>query len=319
LIKHFLKVAATLIALGLIYHTIDRDLFLKSIWYADIKFLLIAILLFVPIQFLSAYRWYFILCRLDQVVRFRTILHHSLLGQLSSLILPGQVSGDVVRLLSASRGQDEKVPIVLSIVIDKLALLLAVAIFTLVGVVAPGPVSHLRGVHLAALATITVCVPILLVLCRYRKDTRENVVMRFIGRSRFVRDCVFKTVGDFSALPRMRETEILNILSSALLLLCSYTVGAYFVALSMHIQINPVDWIAINAIVSFVQILPITIGGLGVREGAFGLILSPYGVSFSQSIVFSLTGFVLGAISTSVFWLALDLIEFEKSVSRFSQ
>jgi uncharacterized membrane protein YbhN (UPF0104 family) len=98
---------------------------------------------------------------------------------------------------------------------------------------------------------------------------------------------------------------------SALFLLLCYASGAYFVALSMHIHINPLDWIAINAIVSFVQIFPVTIGGLGVREGAFGVILSLYGVPFSQAILFSLTAFILATILTALLWLALDFIESE--------
>jgi hypothetical protein len=107
----------------------------------------------------------------------------------------------------------------------------------------------------------------------------------------------------------MTNKAIVNILVSALLLLSVYTAGGYFVALSMHIEIDPVDWIAINAIVSFVQIFPITLGGIGVREGAFGVILSLYGVSFRQAIIFSLTAFTMGAILTTLLWLALSATE----------
>jgi len=112
----------------------------------------------------------------------------------------------------------------------------------------------------------------------------------------------------------MPNSAVFNIIMSAVFLLCFYTAGAYFVALSMHIEINPVDWVAINAIVSFVQIFPLTVGGLGVREGAFGAILSLYGVPFSQAIVCSLTGFALGALFTSLLWLALGSIECETRI-----
>lgn len=307
--KYSVKIVTTLIALGLISYTIDRELFWKSIRSADIEFLWIAILLFFPIQFLSAYRWYFILSLLNQLIPFRTVLHHSVFGQLSSLVLPGQVSGDILKLLAASRGQKAKVPIILSVVIDKLALLLGVAIFVILGVFGLGPVSSLMVIHLTAVITIMLAIPVMFVLCQYRKDPRDNKLLRFVARSVFLRDNVLKRIGDLPTLPYIPSKGIIKIIVSALFLLGFHAAGAYFVALSMHIQINPVDWVAINAIVAFVQIFPVTVGGLGIREGTYGMILSLYGVSFSQAVVFSLTGFVLGAILTSLFWLALDSTE----------
>jgi len=312
--KNCLKVVTTLVALSAIYYTLDRDLFWKSVWTADTRWLFIAILLFFPCQFISAYRWYFILSGLDQTIPFRTILHHSVLGQLSTLVLPGQISGDIVRLLSVSRRRKEGVPILLSVVIDKFALLLAVAIFVLVGVLAPGPVSHLIGVHIAALVTAIVALPLVLVFCQYRSDPGVDLLMRVCAKLPFVRGQLIKAVGNLPNLPQMPNSAVFNIIMSAVFLLCFYTAGAYFVALSMHIEINPVDWVAINAIVSFVQIFPLTVGGLGVREGAFGAILSLYGVPFSQAIVCSLTGFALGALFTSLLWLALGSIECETRI-----
>jgi len=314
LVKYVLKIVATAIALALIYYTVDRDLFWRAILSADVTFLLIAIVLFFPIQFLSAYRWYFILSRLDQVIPFWKVLHHSVLGQFSTLILPGQVSGDIVRLLSASRGQKEKVPIIMSVVIDKVALLLGVAIFAFIGIFGFGPVSRLNGVHLTALIVIFLTTSIMVVLCQYRDDPRKNSLIRFLSRLPVIGCYVLKTFRGLRSLPYISITGILKIIVSASFLLNLYAAGAYFVALSLHIAINPIDWVAINAIVAFVQIFPLTVGGLGIREGAFAIMFSLYGIPFSQAVVFSLTGFVLGAVLTSLFWLALDSIECAISV-----
>jgi len=309
LIKYYLKLIATVVALGVIYYTIDRALFWEAIRSADLKFLSIGIFLFFPGQILSAYRWYFILAQLGHVMPFRRILYHSVLGQLWNLVLPGQVSGELVKLFSVSRRQIKKTPIILSIVIDKIALLLGVAIFALIGVFGFGPVSVLIGVHLVALIAIILTTPVMFVLCQYRSDLRESRLIRVLVRSPFIGNYVLKTFGDLPVLPYISSSGILKIIVSALFLLSFYAAGAYFVALSLHIEINPVDWVAINAIVAFVQIFPVTVGGLGVREGTFGVLLSLYGISFSQAVVFSLTGFVLGAVLTSLFWFALDSIE----------
>jgi hypothetical protein len=82
----------------------------------------------------------------------------------------------------------------------------------------------------------------------------------------------------------------------------------------MHIVIDPIEWAAINAIVAFVQIFPITIGGLGVREGVFGAMLSLYAVPLTQSIAFSLISFMLVMVLATLCWLALNMILWTKRI-----
>src|SRR5581483_2043987 len=127
------------------------------------------------------------------------------------------------------------------------------------------------------------------------------------------RNALLKAVAGSSSLPPISARGVFAVILSAVLLVGAYTAGSYFVALAMHIEINPVDWIAINAIASFVQIFPITAGGLGVREGTFAIILGLYGVSFDRAVAFSLTGFTLGAMLTSLLWVALASVGAEPS------
>ena len=308
-VKRHLRSIATLASLALIYFALDGESARRSVWTADLRFLLIAVLLFFPIQYLAAYRWHFILSRLDQVIPFFTILRHSVLGQLSTLFLPGQVSGDIVKFLLVSHRREEKVPIALSLAIDKATILLAVAGFAMVGALAGGPLSRLTEVKVAASIVIVVVFPMVVLLCQYRKD--QTRLIRFASRVRWLPDFIVKTIKALPAAPPMPTTAVLIVILTALALVCSYSIGTYFVALSLRIELNPIDWLAINAIVSFIQIFPLTIGGIGVRESAFGVILSLYGVPFSQAVVFSLTGFALGALSTGLFFIALNLIQRE--------
>jgi uncharacterized membrane protein YbhN (UPF0104 family) len=308
LVRYCFKVAATAIALGIVLNTIDWERFWSAIQSAHFNFLALAILLFFPIQALSAYRWYFILTRLGEVLPFRTVLHYYILSQFSSLVLPGQISGDIVKLLLASRGRLNKLPIAMSVAIDKLSVLLGVAIIVLSSVFGFGPVSSLTAIQLVATAIIIVTVPIIWLVCQFRQYQSEPVWIRLVERVPFVGAYVVQTSRSLFVLPPIPDKAIVTIIISALCLLACYAGGAYLVALAMNIAINPVDWIAIVAIVSFVQIFPLTVGGLGVREGTFGIILSLYGVEFSQAVVFSLAGFVLGALLTSMCWLSVALL-----------
>ena len=304
--KFLTKLLLTLLLLGFVLHSIDFGLFWKAVWSVDIGLLSVAILLFFPAQFLSAYRWYFVLSHLKKFIPFRSILCHNVLGQLSTFFLPGQISGDVVRILAVTHGQSGKATLALSVIVDKIALLLALATFALGGMLAQGPVSQFTAIYVAALGTVIVILPILLFLCQYRTEHIPNWLVQTAGRSPYLRNYVLSSIAECLSLPQISIRAVCVVQVMGLILLLLYTLGAYFVALSMHIVINPIDWLAINAIVSLVQILPLTLGGLGVREGAFSIILSLYAVPITQAVAFSLTGFILVVILTAFCWLALN-------------
>ena len=169
--------------MGFVLYLSTSRMFWKTIRTADTRFLLTAILLFFPVQLLAAYRWYFVLARLDKFIPFRSILCHNMLGQLSTFFLPGQISGDVVRLLAVGHGQAGKATLALSVIVDKIAFLFALAIFALAGTLAPGPISQFTTIHIAAVGTITVLLPIWFCLCQYRAEQIPNSVVQIAGRA----------------------------------------------------------------------------------------------------------------------------------------
>ena len=59
----------------------------------------------------------------------------------------------------------------------------------------------------------------------------------------------------------------------------------------LKIRVSFEDYVWIVALVSLAQVLPITLAGLGVREGLFAFLLKQYGVPATTSIALSLTVF----------------------------
>lgn len=84
-----------------------------------------------------------------------------------------------------------------------------------------------------------------------------------------------------------RQFVALGVLASAiyqLLVTLVYYVGGRV----LGIQVGFGDYVWIVALVTLSQILPITIAGLGVREGLFVFLLGQYGVSASTAVALSL-------------------------------
>jgi len=166
-------------------------------------------------------------------------------------------------------------------------------------------VSQFAAVYPPTLGLLVVALLTVIFLCRYRRDDIPPRTIRLSNRLPFARRYML-SLTEWLSLPRISLQRTFIVLALGLGLQLIYTVSSYLMALSMCIVINPVDWAAINAIVSLIQVFPLTIGGLGVREGVCATILALYAVPFAQATAFSLTGFVAMASLTVFGWFALN-------------
>jgi uncharacterized protein (TIRG00374 family) len=303
-----LKLVLSILVLGLVLRSVEPALFWRTIRSADMRLVAVAVILFFPAQLLAAYRWYFLLKQLDRPQPFWSTVRYTILGQLSALFLPGRISGDVVRTIAIAHGQREKAPFTLSVIIDKTALLIAVATFAFVGAFGSKVVSQFATVYVAALGLVLVALVVLVFLCRFRSTHIPDWVSRFGKRLPFVH----KSVLTVASLPRLSFHTIVMILVLGFGLQLFYTIGSYVMARSMHIAINPIDWAAISAIVALVQIVPVTIGGLGIREGVLAGILALYRVPVTQAVTYSLIGFAIVSCLILLSWLIIESVSMNK-------
>src|SRR4051794_7992378 len=124
------KVILSVLLLGIVLRSVEPGTFIRTLQIINLLPFVISILMFFPAQLLAAFRWYHLLRRIDRAPPFWTVVRHNLLGQFSALFLPGQISGDIVRTVAVSTGQDRKHALVLSVLIDKTILMAALTLFS---------------------------------------------------------------------------------------------------------------------------------------------------------------------------------------------
>jgi uncharacterized protein (TIRG00374 family) len=305
--RWLLKLMFSILLVGWLLRSVEPACFWEMIRSIDILLLVMAIGLFFPGQLLAAYRWHFLLKRLEQPQPFWSVVRYTMLGQLAALFLPGRISGDVVRTVAIAHHQHEKATYALSVVIDKTALLIAMATFAILGGIGSRPVSHLVAVQEGALILALVALLTLVFLCRYRGNHILSGFRYHQNRFSFMHRYTPR-FARWLSLPRVSLHTMLIILVLGFVLQLSYNIGSYIMARSMHITIDPIDWAAINAIVALGQILPLTISGLGIREGLFAQILALYQIPVSQSMAFSLAGFTIMTLVVLLSWFILESV-----------
>jgi uncharacterized membrane protein YbhN (UPF0104 family) len=233
--------------------------------------------------FLSTVRWAQVLEALDIPSDLPPLVSHTLAGMFVSNFLPTTVGGDVLRVARLSAANGQRHTSVASVVVERLTGFLVLPFITLVALLGNPTLLHLgRASRLAlsvALATLAALVAILVLV------SSRRIGDRFAGRS---------WLGFVAAvhlgLDRMRRdpAAALGVLVSALAYQLAMVAGAWMAGHALGLEVGWSAMMAFIPIVAIAQVLPLSVSGLGLREGALVLLLVPLGVASGQAVAFGL-------------------------------
>jgi uncharacterized membrane protein YbhN (UPF0104 family) len=277
-IKFGLRAAVSFSILAYLVSRLDW----KTVSGLQAEIILIVLLgagIFFLAQSVMSLRWKLILERATtNPVSYLYLLRTYTIAQFFNLLMPGSVGGDFFRATAASTtyGIDRKTSF--TIVISERGFgLSAVSLMVVVGLMVHptflGRIGLDKSLHIVAIL--------------------GAVIAFFVARRLADRSSVMS----FSA-------AITLLLISAFAQLAD-VVTTYFLTAYFQIDISFTELLIVIPIVYFVTILPISLGGLGVREGAMVLLLSSFNSSDTSAIMIALslylTKVIIGLIGGLIF------------------
>ena len=259
---------------------------------------LVVALLFLTFL-IAAARWKLLLPDL----RFVKILRFFLVGLFYSLILPGQLTGEVAKAYRLSSEHPEMAGhISASVAIDKLLGLFGLFVVALFGVIISDMPSKILWVTL--IAAMTAVSFFAMVFFANPKIQRiffkliERAAIRFHSVTKFVdfaKDVAFQYQRLSKKKAALAISFVLATLYQLVLIVVTYVFSQ---ALDMHVGIFQMFWI--YGLISVATFLPITIAGIGVREGLFVYFLAPFGVSSGSAIALSISILAIQVLSAII-------------------
>lgn len=246
---------------------------------------------------LATLRWHRVLAALDVRARVRPLLAHYLAGLFVSNFLPTTIGGDVLRVsrLAASNGETPRS--FASVVLERLTGWIVLPVISLVTLaINPGllrpPIDEAS--HLVVAISLITLTALGLVLFGASSPRVGRRLERQVGWLRFV-NAIHLGLARFRHSPGMA----MEVLVVGFAYQLAVVLAAFLSAKALGL---PVSWTAVLAFmpaVAIVQVLPApTIGGLGVREGAFVLFLHPLGVSADQAITLGLLVYGINLVAS---------------------
>ncbi len=242
---------------------------------------------------LCIFRWQLILKHIGLIFNFKQLFIASLCGLFFNLFFPSILASDVFRAMTLKCYDDVSYKkVAASIIVDRLSGFLA---FACTAVVAFLIADHFMDTqNLSAPIVILASILLCAVFFVFSKHALK-VILFFTKRNS--RLCE-KIIAMHSTLYLFREKPAVSFIALGLSTMIQGTLvlSFYYTAWAFHAQPSLLAFFIVVPIINALALLPITIAGLGTREGASIYFFSQLGISKSMALGISLVNFTITTI-----------------------
>ncbi len=242
----------------------------------------IASALYVVMSWIVAFRWSILL---DGRYRVGTLFSLHMIGNFFNTILPSSMGGDAVKAFYLYRESKEAGMSFGSIFLDRYMGLLARVMLGLASSAVAFPKLRTIGMQWAIPALFCLFTAGSFVVLRFRFGRRFEVMTAFYD---YIRD-------RFERREILLKIFLLSLLVQTLLILMVASI-----ALSIGWTLSFTELFVLVPIIMTIMIIPFSISGFGVREGAFVLVFSLTGIPPAVSVSISFLWFLAAATASLI-------------------
>jgi len=299
-----MKLAVSLALLGYLFSTTDMGALARRLRQGDTLLLGVAMVFYVAMLALSAWRWHVLLQAQGSPAPLRELSASYLVATFFNNFLPSNIGGDLIRVRDSSRFTGSTTASLAVVAVDRILGFVALYSVALAAYVAgTGTTRGLLGATplLAGLGVVFAGLAYLF----FRPGTARNLMKltrlnhKSWARERF--ETVQAAVHAYrNALPAVMAAYLGSVMLQVLL------VGFYYaIAHALDIALPLSVCLLMVPLCTLIQAVPISFNGWGIRETVFIVYFTQVGLSRDSALAFSLVGagfIVLLSLSGAVVW-----------------
>ncbi|MEW6153958.1 MAG: lysylphosphatidylglycerol synthase transmembrane domain-containing protein [Actinomycetota bacterium] len=279
-----LRVVASAVMLAFLLSRIHLSSLLPANQGSAVIWLVVGLFVWVGATVLAALRWQRVLSALELPSQLPPLLSHSFAGLFVANFLPSTIGGDVLRVsrLSATNGQAPAS--FASVVLERLTGFLVLPLITLVALLTHPDLLQLgnasRMAVMFSIGTLVVLSVILVLAANPRLGKRladNQSWLRFAGAVHLGIDRI-----------RRHPGAVVGVLLTAAAYQLTLVLAAWMATQALGIDVGWAAVMAFLPVVAMAQVLPVSVNGLGLREGALVLLLQPLGVPTGKAVALGL-------------------------------
>lgn len=286
----FLRISISIILLIFLFRQVDKKSLFNIIRGANPWLLLSSFLVFGLTYIISLYRWEMLLKAVHVHLSIKRIIISFSGGLFFNLFLPSTIGGDLVRSFDLATHTKKPKEVVATVLLDRIsgyAGLVCVAISALL--LGYRLIQDKIVILIIGLITV-VLILILLVIFNNFLFAKVNKFLHSPGDNR-LRIALKDTHQEMHYFRHHKVILLLNFIYS-ILIQVSAPLSFYLTALALGIRTEAIYFFIFFPLVGAITLLPISIGGLGLRDATTIYLFSKVGMAKNLAFAISIMGFL---------------------------
>lgn len=279
------RIVLSFALLAVVFNRIDWTRAWDILSGARLELILLTILIGWLGRGFAALRWYILVRGMSRQVSYASLLRLTFIGMFFQFLPAGSIAVEASRIYGMSRATSDLAASFASVFVERIFGLGALIIVALVGLaIAPPGVPPVLG-QFAWMGFVFVVIVSMAAMSAVIRGILERLLsaMRLgAANQRLAR--VFECLDELKSRPDMLLLSVVV----ALLNTTFRILPAFLLALALGIDVSLAQLFVIVPIIVLAAQIPISAGGLGVREVGFVALLSLIGVPASEAVVLSL-------------------------------
>lgn len=279
-LKPILKIGFSLVILVILFHEVHLKEVLPYFKHLHVGEYAMAVAVLFAGNIVAITRWSLIMRTLKAPKATTFYFRTYLIGLMFNQILPSSIGGDGYRMLEVTKLGISKRMAITSVLADRI---IGFSGLILMGLLALPATYHLlpHRVFLYLTALITSCsAAVVGVYC-----LRFIKVPLFEKYLRWCYDLSHTFAASFSSANDLIKKLIMSVITNA-----ASAISFYFIARALGAPIHAIDFIIIIPVVNLIMMIPISMAGWGIREGAMVYFGALVGLSHPAALAISLMG-----------------------------
>jgi uncharacterized protein (TIRG00374 family) len=309
IVSILLRIAISVVLLVFLFkfNKIDIPTLLDSIKGANNQLLFLALFVYFFSYLLCFYRWVMLLEATDIHLPLKRIIISFSGGIFFSLFLPSTIGGDLVRSVDLAAHTKKPKEVVATVLLDRLSGYVGLVVVVLFSLLLGWGLVQYPSVLISVVIITFILLVLLAVLFNNFLYSKINKLFDSPKAGR-IGEAIKNLHEELHVFKRHKKVIFYNLILSVFIQALS-PVTFYITALALGINRDIIYFFVFLPIIGAITLLPISIGGLGVRENTVVLFFAKVGISQNLATAMSLINFffilVYGAIGGLIYVLTV--------------
>lgn len=271
------------------FNHIDLSTLFEDIRGADKLLLLVGLAIYSLIYILCFLRWKMLLAAAGVTAAFKKIISSYSGGVFFSVFLPSTIGGDLVKTVDLANHTKKGKEVVASVFLDRLSGYIGLVLVILPALFL-GRNLILDKVVFSSVFVIIACLTVILLVLF--NNFIYTQITRFLSTpgAKKIKEKIKEMHQEIHIFRNKKKVIIYNLMLSFTVQLLG-PVSVYFIGLALGIKISFLYSLIFLPFIGAITLLPIAIGGLGLREGLFVVYFAKAGVIKQLALAMSLLSF----------------------------